>query len=266
MTEPLRTTFESGIHPPMRILEVGGGRVNVLTPAAGVRLTLPPTTASTYSDAQIWDYLGANRQLMFRWQPPLRMTVTAWASHSAAELRGTAGFGFWNQPFMPGQALPRLPRYAWFFFGSPPGNMRFVRSVAGHGWKAATLDMSRWQFLMLAPGAPLGFLLMRNPALYQRLWPLAEWAIGAAEYPLEVDLREHHTYTLEWRKDRIQYAVDGVPVYESPFAPQGKLGFVAWIDNQYAVVTPQGELGMGLLATTESQWLQIDSLDIVPLT
>jgi hypothetical protein len=35
---------------------------------------------------------------------------------------------------------------------------------------------------------------------------------------------------------------------------------VAWIDNQYLIVTPQGRLGWGLLDAPGEQWLEIADL------
>ena len=39
---------------------------------------------------------------------------------------------------------------------------------------------------------------------------------------------------------------------------------VIWMDNQYMVATPQGEIKHGLVATDE-QWLEIASLEVVEL-
>ena len=81
-----------------------------------LRTQLLDATSQRYSNAQISDY-HANRRA-FMWSPPLRLTVRAWASHPTQALKGTAGFGFWNEPFTPlGRGLPRLPRAVWFFFG-----------------------------------------------------------------------------------------------------------------------------------------------------
>ncbi len=190
----------------------------------------------------------------------MRMTVRAYASHRADQLRGTAGFGLWNQPFMPGQKVPRLPRNAWFFFAGAPSNMALARDVPGFGWKAAIMDATRPPFLALAPTAPLGILLMRVPTLYRVLYPIAQRALGVAEALLPVDLREPHTYTMEWRTRSVLFSVDDQVILQTPYAPGGRLGFVAWLDNQYAVVTPQGHLAMGLTAITETQWLHLDSL------
>ena len=232
--------------------------------AHSVRFELPSATAQQYSDAQITDYAPRTRDL--RWRPPLRMTVRAWASHAARDLRGTAGFGFWNEPFVPGcSRLPRLPRAVWFFFGSPPNNMALAYGVPGYGGKAATLDATRLPFLLLAPLAPLGFAVMRIPAVYRALWPVGQWAIGASEALLPVDLDSPHTYRLDWLADAVVFAVDGEVVHRASSAPRGPLGFIAWMDNQYAVVTPQGRFAFGLVSAHEGQWLLLDRVTIESL-
>lgn len=260
--KPIQEDFRGPLSPALKTLELGAGHIE--QGADGIRMVVEPTAAGKYSDAQLYDYAGLRRR-DYPCRPPLRMTVRAWTSHSASQLKGTAGFGFWNQPVMPGQMLPRLPRNVWFFFGSPPSNMAFARGVPGYGWKAATLDASRPPFLLLAPFAPLGFLLMRHPALYRALWPIGQRAIGAAEALLDVDLREPHSYRLDWLPRSASFYVDERLILETPFAPRGSLGFVTWLDNQYAVVTPQGQIGMGLIAVAERQWLALDSLEIEPL-
>jgi hypothetical protein len=53
-------------------------------------------------------------------------------------------------------------------------------------------------------------------------------------------------------------------VLVAPDPPPGPLGFVAWIDNQYAVATPRGSLRFGTLAS-EREWLALDALAITPL-
>ncbi|MBN1963438.1 MAG: hypothetical protein JW910_02255 [Anaerolineae bacterium] len=256
--------FETDVlNPVWNPWTVGTGR---LDQAEGVlRCVVESASDQQYSDAQITDYQGLPRRA-FPWQPPLRMSVRAWASHSSAQLKGTAGFGFWNEPFVPtGKGLPRLPRAVWFFFASPPNNMALAKDVPGWGWKAATFDATRLPALLLAPAAPVGFLLMRVPWLYRALWPVGQRAIGVSEAPLPVDLADPHDYDLEWHKDSAVFWVDGREVYRANTSPQGPLGFIAWMDNQYAIVTPQGRFRFGRLSTTESQWLALDRVDIQPL-
>ncbi len=254
--------FRTGLVKPLAPIEMGTGHLEVRD---GLHLTIEPTGAGQYSDAQVFDYPGIKHHRDFLNRPPLRMTVRAQASHDAPSLIGTAGFGFWNQPYMPGSRSLRLPRAVWFFFASRPSNMAFALNVPGWGWKAATLDASRPSFLVLAPTAPLGFLAMRIPALYRKLWPLAQRAIGAAEKPLNVSLRELHTYRLEWLVDRSDFYVDGELVFRSPYSPRGPLGFVAWIDNQYAVATPQGQFRFGFIPFDQPQSLFIESLSVETL-
>ncbi len=266
MTTPpaVKDAFTSGdLSPRWRPWTIGVGQLVHVEDT--LRCVVGGASADQYSDAQITDYQGLPRR-EFPWQPPLRMEVRAWASHGVEHLRGTAGFGFWNEPFVPvGHKLPRLPRVVWFFFGSPPNDMALAKGVPGWGWKAATLDAARLPFLLLAPFAPVGFLLMRVPALYRRLWPLSQRAIGASEARLPVDLDVPHTYTLEWLPDAVVFHVDGAPVHTAPASPRGPLGFIAWMDNQYAVVTPQGRFRFGRVETPAQQWLALDRVTIQQL-
>lgn len=231
-----------------------------------LRCVLPPGAASQYADAQITDYERPQGDA-FRWRPPLRLSVRAWASAPQSELIGTAGFGFWNEPFLPvGRLRLRLPRAVWFFFGAPPHNMALARDVPGHGWKAATLDAGRPLALALLPLAPLGFLLMRVPALYRRLWPVAQRAIGVSEALLPVDLSEPHTYSLDWLPDGVTFRVDRQIVHEATASPRGPLGLIAWMDNQYAIITPQGRIGFGVTPIPREQWLALDEIAIESLS
>jgi hypothetical protein len=74
---------------------------------------------------------------------------------------------------------------------------------------------------------------------------------------------EWHEYGLDWQSANARFYVDGAMVLSVPDPPRGPLGFVAWIDNQYAVVTPRGRVGSGTLASAP-EWLDIDWLRIVP--
>ncbi|MBN2469433.1 MAG: hypothetical protein JXN59_01820 [Anaerolineae bacterium] len=255
--------FSLGITLPLRSWATGGGQV---TCAEGrVRLALPPCDSGTYADAQVSDYHGLARR-EFPWQPPLRLTLRAQASSPAQQLQGTAGFGFWNDPFVPGRReLPRLPRALWFFFGGPGNEMALAQGVPGHGWKAATFDPARPLFWGLLPFALPGFALMRIPALYRVLWPLGQRALGVAECALPGHwLAESHDYSILWLPDFVRFEVDGLNVFETGRSPAGRLGFIAWIDNQFAVVTPQGRFGWGTVAC-DNQWLALDWLTIEPL-
>lgn len=254
--------FTEPLSPFWDVAQVGNGTVS----AGGgtLALTVQPSQ-HTYSNAQIADYRYDD--FAFRWRPPLRMTVVARASAAGHSLSGTAGFGFWNHPFSPdSRRLPHLPQAIWFFFASPLSNMALAFGVPGAGWKAATIDATRPSAIALAPAALPAALLMRVPSLYARLYPRIQRRLNIAETLLDSDLlAERHVYTLEWREDGAHFAVDDATVLQTPFSPRGALGFVTWLDNQYAIVTPQGKLGFGIVPVAREQSLLLEQVTIEPL-
>lgn len=253
----------AALNAPWTPLELGGGRVS-LGPG-GLELGLPALDGQAYADAQITDYAGRARP-DFPWRPPLRLTVRAQASGPGESLVGTAGFGFWNDPYLPGRReLPCPPRAVWFFFGAPPNDQRLALDQPGHGWKAATFDASRPLFWALLPLALPGFLLMRVPAAYRALWPLGQRALGVTEAALPGELlAAEHTYRIDWRPGGVTFDVDDATILETDRSPGGPLGFIAWIDNQYAIVTPQGRFGWGVTPGA-AQSLRLAQVAIEPL-
>ncbi len=222
------------------------------------------TWSKEYTNAQIDDYQGLPRR-RFPWRSPLTLTVRARFSHSLDELSGTAGFGFWNDPFMmTGRRIPTLPRAIWFFFASPPSNMKLDLDTPGHGWKAATIDAMRWPFALLLPTAPLAVPLMNFRRLYRSVWPLGQRAMAVSEAPINVEMTTWHAYVIEWGLTRARFLVDDKPVLDCDTPPRGPLGFVMWLDNQYAIVTPWGRFGFGLLDARGPQWMEVDALIIEP--
>ena len=194
------------------------------------------------------------------------MRVRARFSHPAGELRGTAGFGFWNDPFlMTDSRKPALPRAVWFFYSSQPSNMKLDLNTPGFGWKAATLDTIRWPFFALLPTAPLAIPLMNISWLYRTCWPIGQRAISVSETLLPVEMTAWHTYLLDWQEKWVQFSVDDHPLLTCPTSPGGPLGFVLWLDNQYMVVTPWGRFGHGLLASVEEQWLEVSRVEIAEI-
>lgn len=245
------------------IAEVGAGRVEAH--ADGARLVIPPADGAHYSNAQISDYRTAGAGAFhFRWRPPLRLTLTAQASGPGNSLRGTAGFGFWNHPFSPdARRLPRLPQAIWFFFAAPPGNMALARGVPGHGWKAAQIDAARLRLLPLAPFAPLAALAFRSRWFYDRCFPPLQRAMAIGERALDPALlAERHAYSIEWQRGGARFSVDGRSVLETSNAPRGPAGFIAWLDTQWAIITPQGRIGFGLTPVTHEQTLTVESIEI----
>ncbi|MBN1993461.1 MAG: hypothetical protein JW953_12240 [Anaerolineae bacterium] len=245
---------------PWKIFVTGDGALDFRGDA--LRFFNTNTSATRYTDAQIDDYQNLKRR-DFLWRPPLQMTVRARFSHPAGELSGTAGFGFWNDPFMmTGLRWPALPRAIWFFYSSSPSNMKLDRHTPGPGWKAATLDAMRWPFFALLPTAPLAIPLLNIDFLYRTCWPIGQHAINVSEALAPVDMTGWHTYGLDWQKKTARFSVDGDLVLDCRTAPRGPLGFVMWLDNQYMVATPWGRFKYGLLDGPGEQWLEMEYLEI----
>ena len=248
------------------------GRGTLANTDSTLRMSLADTPQGQYSDAQIDDY-GQLARADFPWHPPLRMEVKARSSLPAANasstpesavLRGTAGFGFWNYPFSVRGDILMLPESVWFFYASPPSNMALVPGVPGWGWKAQVVHSMR-------PGALLSVLptaLTTSLAILTgETRPAARWMqrlSGARETLLHADMTTWHNYTLEWYAQEALFSVDGELVLRAPNPPTRPLGFVAWLDNQFAVATPRGVLRFGSVGT-EAQWFEITQLRIEPL-
>ena len=247
--------------------EVGAGRVSF--ERDGLRMAIEPNEGRQYSNAQVTDYGFKIRAhtFNFRWRPPLRLVVRARASAPADQLRGTAGFGFWNHPFSPDvERIPRLPQAIWFFFASAPSNMALARGVPGWGWKAAQIDATGARLLALAPFAPIAAFAYRSRSFYDRWFPPLQRGMRIGEHLLDPGvLADWRTYVIEWRRDGACFSVDGKTVLETDAAPRGPAGFIAWMDTRWAVITPQGNIGFGLTPVDEPQSLQLDSVHITPL-
>jgi hypothetical protein len=242
----------------------GGGRVD--HPAEGSwRLELPPMPTG-YGDAQIDDTQSLPRK-SFLWEPPLRLTLRARAQPSAP--LGTLGFGFWNDPFAvslgqggAARRLPDSPQAMWYFYGSPPNDLAFSEGARGEGWKAMCLVGPPLPALLLAPGAAAAFLASRLPLLRGPVVRAAKSRIRAAEGSLSATLADWHHYSLEWHPCEARFEVDGDLVLTTEVVPRPPLGFVAWIDNQFATASPRSGFSFGTLTTGAPQILEISDLRI----
>jgi hypothetical protein len=243
---------------------LGGGRAEA-GEKGSIRLSIPPTS-SGYTDAQLDDY-GELSRAEFPWAAPTTMRLRARASHPAPP--GTLGFGFWNDPFgisLSGagsfRRFPAAPQALWFFHGSLPNDFSFVDGGLGSGWKAAVLRSIRYPAVILVPGAAAAFALATLPIMRRWIVPLVRRQTAAADVVLNAPLDVWHEYSLIWQHDGATFQVDGVTVAETSVVPHAPLGFVVWIDNQYAVLSEDKGIRFGLLPTDAEYWLEIEDMRI----
>ena len=249
-----------------QFVRIGGGRIQDL-PGGGCRLTIPPVSRG-YADAQLDDTQGIRRE-QFCWMPPLRLAIRAQVS--SAQSLGTYGFGLWNDPFavslgMRGAArrLPCGPRALWFFHASPPNEFGFTGGPRS-GWRAMSIDTPHVHPLWLTPAALAAAALAQIPIVRRPVIRAALRQVSAAEAVLTSAADEIHEYELIWERSAATFRVDGQVVLRTAAPPRAPLGFVAWIDNQYAIATPESGLRFGTLTTEAEQSLDLHRASIAPL-
>ena len=85
---------------------------------------------------------------------------------------------------------------------------------------------------------------------------------AAVEILLDTPLDEWHEYAMSWQPSGAVFRIDGEIVAESSIVPHGPLGFVVWIDNQYAVLSEAKGIRFGLLPTGQEYSLEIQDLQV----
>lgn len=237
------------------------GSKAVLEGAGIWRLELPSGPKGNYRLAQLDDYAALDRA-GFAWQAPCSLSLEARAGTSAA-IPGTWGFGLWNDPFslslgMEGgvRRFPALPNAAWFFFASPPNYLSFRDDLPALGNMAMTFSSPRWPTVILAAAVPL-LPLAAVPAFARILRRLARRFILQDSFHLSINPAEWHHFRIDWQSGGVTFLIDGVRVLQTNISPNGRLGVVIWIDNQYAALPPDGRLRYGTLENQERAWIEI---------
>jgi hypothetical protein len=241
---------------------------SITAPEPGIwRLTIPPGPRGSYRLAQLSDY-SHQKRADFSWRPPRTIRLEARISHS--NLPGTWGFGLWNDPFSLSvgfgggtRRFPAGPNAAWFFYASPENDLSFRNDKPAHGFLAQTFRSPQIPTPLLALGA-LGLPLFAWPGLARQLRSglsniisedshtgLRHTPVGHPSAELE-----WHQYQIQWVRDRVTFQVDD-QTFETPLTPNGPLGLVIWIDNQFAAFPPDGRLSYGTLPFSEAAWLEI---------
>ena len=249
-----RTSFE--IH------QTAGANIHTGTKAGSWTLNIPAGLQGSYRLAQIDDYYHRKRKA-FPWYPPMAMSLRARVSDS--QIPGTWGFGLWNDPFSLSlgfgggtRRFPALPNAAWFFFASPRNYISFRDDLPANGFLAQTFCAPGIPTPILALAA-LGMPLLLSSWFGRKIRSLLRRVITEESRVLDVDVTQWHSYTLEWHKESVIFKVDNQTV-QTRITPQGPLGLVFWIDNQYAAFYPNGKLAYGTLENPNAAWLEIEIL------
>ncbi len=254
--EGIEDRFLSGFHP--RWVRLAIGHSDIEHAPGIVRLVVDGACPGELSDAELDDHRTAPRWDL-HWTPPLTLTVRARFSHPAGLLRGTAGFGFWNDPFDWSGNVQAPPNAIWFFYASPESDMAFVRGKRGHGWRAAFLNGGRANAVTMA----VGNALFKLPGMDKLIFAVAEKSMGAAEYLLDdVELTQWHEYVIEWRADEAVFWVDARAIFRAKNPPTVPLGFVAWVDNNATTMGPGKDLAFSRIAVPQREWMELSLVRI----
>jgi hypothetical protein len=246
---------ERDLVPPPWFTRYTVGRGRVEPGGDGPRLVTEDAAAGVLADAQIDDYHGRPRDGL-PWAPPLRLTVRARWSHARDELRGTTGFGFWNDPLDGTGRFVAAPSCLWFFHASAPSRLRLRDAAPGDGFVAGAMrggTISR--ALLLA-----GNVALRAPGVDRLAARLGERRIGGGDLLLPpFDLTGWHEFSLAWDEGGARFGIDGTAVaaFGPAEAPPGPLGFVAWIDNNWTALDADGRHRGGRIAAPGRQWLEL---------
>ncbi len=239
----------------LRFHLVNGGRIE--QDGNRYRLIIPPVTADAYSDAQIDDYAHVP-PYRFSNRPP--QAVRLRARFSRQNMKGTAGFGFWNHPFSRTGAVIAPPCNVWFFNSSPESDMRVARHTSGHGFKAAMLNSGSAGGPIVSAAGRAFSLLLKIPVVSTATMAAARAMVSASEVELSIDMTSWHDYELDWRTDIATYRVDGREVLRAPHPPAQPMGFAAWVDN-YRATAAGSAYRFAYVASEEEQWLELEIMD-----
>lgn len=248
----------------MEVRRVNGGQV-IHSAENEKRLILPMLPSGKYGLSQLDDYAHLPRR-GFIHQPPLKLRLDARVS--ADEIPGTWGFGLWNDPFSFGfggggmaRLLPVLPNAAWFFYGSCENHLTLTDDHPGGGFHAKVFRSPRLPSILSLLGLPgLPLLFWRVTARLLR--KSASFLVRESTTKLLTDVDAWQTYEMMWKKNQVVFRINQEVVMETELSPDGPLGLVIWIDNQYFKFTPVGELGFGFLGVPTKQWLDIRALSV----
>ncbi len=248
----------------LRNREVNGGEVKG-TLEDGYELCNPAMDEKKYCLAQVDNYMHLSRR-NFPHHPPFTLQLEARVSNANAV--GTWGFGLWNDPFSLGfgaggmsRLMPVPPNAAWFFYASTENHLALRDDQPGNGFHVKVFRSPLWPSILSLLGTP-GLPLLLLPPASRLIRRLSRAVVKEESQQLQVPNNVWHVYRLSWRDDTVSFDMDGKLVYETSLTPQGRMGLVIWIDNQYFRFDPQGKLGFGYLKIPQDQSLFVRNLKV----
>jgi hypothetical protein len=231
----------------------------------GWKLMIPSGESGTYRLAQLDDYARLPRAL-FCHAPPVTLNLTARAS--SANLPGTWGFGFWNDPLSfslgfgnSSARLPVLPNTAWFFHASSQNWLSIHEGLPGNGFFAGTFRSPRYLSILSALMLPvIPWMAVRLVSRFFRKW--AGKLVHQDSTAIQVDVTERHRYSIQWLRETCLFKIDGETILCTSTSPMPPLGLVLWIDNQFAAWSQDGKVRFGTLSNLPA-WLEIVDLEMI---
>ncbi len=238
---------------------------NVQETPQGWRLQIPSDQTTKYHLAQLDNYKRLPRRFFLN-QSPSSLDLICRASKN--DIPGTWGFGFWNDPFTLSiglrgteQRLPVLPNASWFFHASPENHLSFHKNFPGSGFMAQTFRSPKIPSSLLLPaGLAAPFLFIKRISKLFRSF--AGKIIAEDSKLLQINTTQWHAYNISWDSTEVRFCIDGDIVFKTSVSPQGPLGIVIWIDNQFAAWKPNGIVSMGAISRHTPAWLEIKQITI----
>jgi hypothetical protein len=129
---------------------------------------------------------------------------------------------------------------------SEPNYLSIHDNAAGQGNLAGVFRSPHIPGMALAPTL-VGFPLLFIPVISRMIRKWAGTIIKQEAMNFPCDFRDWHRYQIVWNESQVCFSVDDQSVLHTQLTPNGPLGMVIWIDNQYALWTKEGRIGMGTL-------------------
>lgn len=229
-------------------------------------LEIPAGSSGSYRLAQLDDYSALPRS-KFPWNPPVSLSLKARAS--SHNIPGTWGFGFWNDPFSISlgvrgseRRLPALPHCAWFFMASSPNHLSIYDHIRGEGNLAGVFASLNLPGLIFVPLLAL-FPMFLIPPVSRLLRKWSRCFIKQDAMPFTLDLKGWHEYQIHWDTSQVNFFLDDREIFETPLTPQGPLGLVIWVDNQFASWMADGKIRMGTIKNPQPAWIELKDLNLL---